>query len=264
LHSYDDRWAINFQRHHRDFDSVGHLRSYYRPLRSQVHTVDIVHPSAPLDGYRLLVAPHLNLLDAELGARLYDFVHHGGHLVLGPRSGMKDESNALLPLRQPGPLAPVLGAHVEEYYALDANVPLEPGGEAHTWAEWLEADQPDVEVLLHYAHANGWIDGKPAVVSRSVGSGRISYVGAWLDDHTMQRLTLDWLANSGVQPISAPEGVELCRRVGATGEVWIVINHTRQTRTVPRPAPARDFVTGQTAEPDLNLDGYGVAVLASE
>jgi beta-galactosidase len=264
LHSYDDRWAINFQRHHRDFDPVAHLESYYRSLRSRVHTVDILHPSAPLDGYRLVVAPHLHLLDAELGARLYDFVHRGGHLVLGPRSGMKDESNALLPLRQPGPLAPVLGAHVEEYYALDANVPLDPEGEAHTWAEWLQADQPDVEVPLHYGNANGWIDGKPAVVSRSVGAGSISYVGAWLDDHTMQRLTSMWLADSGVQTISAPEGVEVCRRVGASGEVWIVINHTRQARTVPSPATARDLVTGQTVGRDLTLDGYGVAVLAAE
>jgi beta-galactosidase len=71
-----------------------------------------------------------------------------------------------------------------------------------------------------------------------------------------------WLADSGVQAISAPEGVELCRRVGALGEVWIVINHTRQARTVPRPAPARDLVTGQTVDQDLVLDGYGVAVLA--
>ena len=62
LHSYDDRWAITFQRHHRDFDPVRHLGNYYRALQSQVHTVDIVHPSAPLDGYRLVVAPHLHLL----------------------------------------------------------------------------------------------------------------------------------------------------------------------------------------------------------
>jgi beta-galactosidase len=153
---------------------------------------------------------------------------------------------------------------VEEYYALDANVPLEPEGEARTWAEWLEADQSDVEVSLCYGSSNGWLDGKPAVVSRSVGSGRISYVGAWLDDRTMQRLTAGWVANSGARPISAPEGVEICRRVGPRGEVWIVINHTRQARTVARPAVARDLMLDQAAEPDLHLDGYGVAVLASE
>ena len=82
--------------------------------------------------------------------------------------------------------------------------------------------------------------------------------------HTMQRLTAGWVADSGVHSIPVPEGVEICRRVGPHGEVWIVINHTRQARTVARPAVARDLMTDQTAEPDLHLDGYGVAVLASE
>jgi beta-galactosidase len=261
LHSYQDRWAIDFQRHHRDFDPVGHLGSYYRPLRAVVHTVDIISPRAPLDGYRLVVAPHLHLLDTELAARLYDFVTRGGHLVLGPRSGMKDESNGLLPLRQPGPLAPVLGAHVEEYYALDTAVPLEPEGEARIWAEWLEPDQPEAEVLLRYGRFNGWIDGKAAVVSRAVGSGRISYVGAWCDEATMQRLTARWVASAGIATISVPNGVEICRRTGPDREVWIVINHGRRAETVTLPGSARDLITGRTAEGSLDLDGHAVAVL---
>src|SRR5579864_6953902 len=34
LHTYADRWAINFQGHHRDIDPVAHLLNYYRPLRT--------------------------------------------------------------------------------------------------------------------------------------------------------------------------------------------------------------------------------------
>jgi beta-galactosidase GanA len=67
-----------------------------------------------------------------------------------------------------------------------------------------------------------------------------------------------------VHQISAPEGVELCRRVGPSGEVWVVINHTRETQIVAPPVPARDLVTGQTVERDLSLDGYAVAVLVPE
>jgi hypothetical protein len=37
---------------------------------------------------------------------------------------MKDEFNALLPQRQPGYLADALGARVEQYYALEKDVPL--------------------------------------------------------------------------------------------------------------------------------------------
>src|SRR5215468_2241407 len=39
-----------------------------------------------------------------------------------------------------------------------------------------------VEVLLRYGRSNGWLDGQPAVVSRPFGRGRITYIGAVLDE----------------------------------------------------------------------------------
>ena len=39
----------------------------------------------------------LNVLPEATAEHLIDYVNHGGHLVLGPRSGMKDSYNALYP-----------------------------------------------------------------------------------------------------------------------------------------------------------------------
>jgi hypothetical protein len=57
LHSYDSRWAIDGQRHNRNFDPVGLLLSYYRP--------------------------------DDAAECLTEYVNGGGHLVLGPRSGIR-------------------------------------------------------------------------------------------------------------------------------------------------------------------------------
>ena len=73
LHSYDDRWAINGQRFHKDFDPVEHLLSFYRPLRAMSFGVDILHPSAPLSAYKLVIAPHLHLVDDEISEHHSDF-----------------------------------------------------------------------------------------------------------------------------------------------------------------------------------------------
>jgi beta-galactosidase len=124
LHDYDSRWAIEFQRHSRDFDPIAVLLDDYRPLRDAVQSVDIVSPTEPLDSYRLVLAPWLNVLPEELARHLLDYVRAGGHLVLGPRSGMKDEWNALHRQRQPGPLAGPLGGRVEQFYALLDAVPV--------------------------------------------------------------------------------------------------------------------------------------------
>ncbi len=262
LDSHDDRWALLLQKHHADYDPSAHLATYYRPLRALVHTVDVVHPGASFEGLRLIVAPHLHAIGEALARSLEGFVRRGGVLVLGPRSGVKDENNRLLPSRQPGPLASVLGAHVEEYFALDVGVPVAPAGEARIWAEWLETDEADAAGVLHYGPSNGWLDGKAAVVERKVGQGMVVYVGAWLDGATMARLAAGWVAASGADTTPAPEGVELCRRIGAGKEVWICINHGREEQRVPVPFSGVDVLTGRRCDREICLRARDVAVIA--
>ena len=164
------------------------LKSYYRALRQISQSVDVVSAYAPLDGYKLVAAPSLNVLPKDLADHLLEYVRNGGHLVLGPRSGMKDEFNALLPQRQPGFLVDALGARVEQYYALEKDFPVSGAwgnGEASIWAEQLKSQAPGDEVLLKYGKSNGWLDDQPAVITRAYGKGRITYVGAVLDDKLM-------------------------------------------------------------------------------
>src|SRR6266568_4143884 len=47
LHSYDSRWAIDWQRHNHEYDPVKEIVSYYRPLRAIAQSVDVVPPTAP-------------------------------------------------------------------------------------------------------------------------------------------------------------------------------------------------------------------------
>ncbi len=266
LHAYQDRWAIDFQRLHQDFDPRQHFLSFYKPLREAGLGVDILHPMASLEGFRLVIAPHLHLLDDALTAHLLAYVQGGGHLVLGPRSGFKDPNNALLPSRQPGPLAEPLGAHVEEYYALEGPVGVYGAwgtGEASIWAEWLLADAPDVDVLFSYRPSNGWLDGQPAMVTRPVGLGRLTYLGAWLDAPLMRKVT-HWLTTtSRVVPAltDLPDGVELCQRAGAGTEVFLLINHNAHPVQIGLPRPLRDVLTGNAHRQWINLPPRECAVL---
>jgi beta-galactosidase len=264
IFSYDSRWAIDLQRHHKDFDPIKQFVSWYRPLRIQAQAVDIVSPDANFDRYPLVVAPSLNVLTEGQAARLADYVRQGGHLVLGPRSGMKDDANALWPQRQPGPLSGVLGARVEQFYALDEDVPAAGAlgdATASIWAETLAPEASDVEVLERYGKADGWLDGKAAAVTRRVGKGRITYVGAWLDPATMSRFAGRLLTDAGIKPIipGIPETVEVAERSGAGRRALIVINHGAETQPLALPSGAR-LVVGDMK--DGRLPPHGVAVVA--
>lgn len=267
INDFDSRWAIGFQRHAKGFDPLAEFKAFYRPLRAQAGQVDVIGARAPLAGYRLVVAPALNVLPAEVASQLLAWVRQGGQLVLGPRSGMKDADNALWSQRQPGPLADALGGKVAQFYALDAGVPLqgEAGhGEASVWAEQLQAEAPDTQVLLRYGAANGWLDGQPALLSRRYGKGRISYLGAWVDDALLAELSRQWLAQAGVSsPLGAlPPGVEAGLREGGGHRVLVLINHATQPQTVQLPWASRDVLASraQPAGP-LRLPADGVAVL---
>jgi beta-galactosidase len=269
LWSYENRWAINLQRHHQDFDPNAHVLSFYRPLRFLGMDVDLAHTGAPLEQYRVVIAPHLHLFTDELAQRLLAYVRQGGHLLLGPRSGMKDQFNALLPAWQPGPLlAQALGGRVEEFYALEQEVPVSGAlgaGKALIFAEWLTPQAPDTEALLRYT-GHSWLHEKVAFLTRRVDRGRLSYLGAWLDDELMVHLATWLLASCGLSaPLGRlPEGVELCRRVGEGREVWIFVNHAAELRSCRLRGTMKDVLAGGERGPNVHLGPREVAVLMRE
>jgi beta-galactosidase len=264
LYSYDSHWAIQFQKHTEKYDDIGLLKSYYRALRQLSQSVDVVSASAPLEGYKLVAAPSLNVLPKDLADHLLEYVRNGGHLVLGPRSGMKDEFNALLPQRQPGFLVDALGARVEQYYALEKDFPVSGAwgnGQASIWAEQLKSQAPGDEVLLKYGKSNGWLDEQPAVITRAYGKGRITYVGAVLDDKLMA-VAAEWMTQkSGVTPVfgPVPDGVEVSRRVGPGKQVFVVINYAPEARRVVLPHSMKLVLDGKQGDA-VDLPPYGVAV----
>jgi beta-galactosidase len=266
LYDYDSRWAIDFQQHTEKYDQIGLMRSYYHAVRARSQAMDVINPDVPLDGYKLVVAPDLNLIPEARAKHLLDWVQGGGHLVLGPRSGMKDEFNSLLQQRQPGYLVQPLGGRVEQYYALEKDFPVSgKWGEGTTtvWAEQLKTTAPDTEVLMKYGAANGWLDGQPAAITRTVGKGRITYIGAILDEKLMAAAA-DWMiSTSGVTPAfgTVPDGVDVSRREGAGKQVFVLVNFKREPQRVTLPH-AMEVALGAAADGNaVELPAYGVEVL---
>jgi beta-galactosidase len=268
LNDYDSRWAIDWQKHTEKYDQFAILKSYYHALRKIAQSIDIVSPDVALDQYKLVVAPDLYLIPKERAEHLAAYVQNGGHLVLGPRSGLKDEFNALLPIRQPGYLAEPLGGQVEQFYALEKAIPVNGSlgnGEVSVWAERLKTTASDAEVLLHYGRSNGWLDGQAAVVTRRYGRGRITYIGGVLDDKLMEAAA-EWMTQSSqVNPVfgPVPDGVEVSRRIGPNGPVFVLINWGVEKQAVTLPRRMKSPLE-QKEVTQIELPQYGVAVLSDQ
>ncbi|MBB5327974.1 beta-galactosidase [Tunturiibacter gelidoferens] len=264
LQDYSSRWAINWQKHNKAFDPVDALLSYYAPLHKLAGSVDVVADTAPLTQYKLVVAPALNVLTPEAARNLEAYVRTGGNLVLGQRSAMKDEDNSLFPERQPGPLAAMLGARVEQFYALDQPVPVSGmWGDAQdtTWAEQLDITDQATQVLMSYGTSNGWLDGQPAAVTRKVGRGTITYIGTELDTAAMRRAAEWMLKVSGLPRVlpEMPEDVDVAIRSNEKSRILILTNYGSEIR-VKLPHSMHDVLKGGDTT-SVSLSRFGVVVL---
>ena len=157
-----------------------------------------------------------------------------------------------------------LGARVEQYYALEKDVPVSGAwgsGEASIWAEQLKSQAPGSEVLLKYGKSNGWLDDQPAVITRAYGKGRITYIGAVLDEKLMAAAAAWMTQESGVTTVfgPVPEGVEVSRRVGPGKQVFVLVNYSQENRRVNLPHSMNLVLEGKRADA-VDLAPYGVAV----
>lgn len=268
LYSYPSRLDIDWQKMNPKYDAISLLMSYYAPLHKLGYTIDIVPPTRDLTKYSLVIAPGLELLTQSEADNLESYVRNGGHLVLGQRSGMKDVHNSRWPQKQPGPMVPFLGAHVEQYQALGSPIcvnGLFGHAKAILFAEMLRTDSPQTKVLMRYQAPHSWLDGQPAAVTRKIGKGQFTYIGAWLDKAGVRR-EVEWMVQqANVKPdlFPVPAGVDVYKRVGTDHDVYIVENSSTKTATVQLPFAMKNLLSGGL-DKTLMLPAYGYSVLLAK
>jgi beta-galactosidase len=97
------------------FDPLRLSFEFYTALRSLGLDVDILPPNADLEGYSLVVAPSLPVLQEQWVERLQA---SSGHILFGPRSGSKTREFQIPAELPPGPLQPVLPLRVSAVESL--------------------------------------------------------------------------------------------------------------------------------------------------
>ena len=130
------------------------------------------------------------------------------------------------------------------------------------WAEQLSVSSPETKALMRYGKSNGWLDGQPAAVTRSVGQGSVTYIGAGLDGETMKAAARWMMRRAGLNPIMSdlPDDVDLAIRSGNGKRVYIFTNYGVSPRTISLPSMMEDVLVGGSVS-SVTLPQYGVAVL---
>lgn len=269
INDYDSRFAFQYQRSNQAFSYINLLISLYRPFHNRNIPVDILSSGADLSRYKVVVVPALFVLAEERARQLRSYVEAGGTLVMTFRSAVKDATGLIFDEPLPGRLQDVFGAVVAEY-----NSP-HPDEESTLWGvvEEMEGHCARARVWLDIMELRGaeavaeydagFMPNAVAMTRNRFGKGMAYYIGTQLEDQCADAVVEMILSGAGVTPgITTPEGVDASIRVGESGSLLFLTNHTEQPQSIQRPDGfTTDAITGEPAPEKIRLDSYDVAVL---
>lgn len=234
-------WVDDIERQGAGYRYPAVIFQYYGALRALGVDVDILPAGqAPLDGYRLIVAPTLAMPDQ---ATVENLQASEGLLLFGPRSGAKTQEFSISDGLPPGPLREFVPVKVIAVETLrpDCTETLHFQGERFESGRWCETiEVGEAEIVATYE------DGAPAAIR----SGRSVYVATLTDDAFLKSLLVRLCAEADIAVTPLPPTLRLRRRGGLT----FAFNLADQPVHAPAPEGV-DFVLGGG-----QIEPYGVAV----
>jgi beta-galactosidase len=247
-----------------------HLYRYYRAGFANQINVEVVAPDAAWDGYRVVLAPSLTLLDAGGAARLRAYVQGGGTLVLTVQSAVRNPDNALWQQALPAWLTELCGLEIEEQHALPGadTVGVVPAGAAddavrQEFSQVFDLVRTTTAKAL-FCYADRWFAGTPAVTVNEFGVGKVYYVAGVATVDFLTDLVARIAEQAGVRrnvvSVSSP-WVETVRLTASGRELLYVINHTREAQTVEVAGAPVNLLTGEAVAGQLELGPLAAACL---
>ncbi|MFC7360730.1 beta-galactosidase [Nocardioides astragali] len=263
LFDYEAWWGCELDSHPSiDVRYRDRAEDLHRALSAQGVGVDVVHPSADLSSYRLVVVPTLYLVSDATVAAVTAAAEAGATVVVTYFSGIVDEHDHIRLGGYPGAFRDLLGVRTTEFLPLLEGQTVQVEGlstgpvTADTWAEDLELAGAEAVA----SHVDGPAAGRAAVTRRDVGTGAAWYVATRLDATGTDGLVERLVTEAGLERLpGASAHVEVTRRVGEEASWLFVINHGDAPAEVP--VHGVDLVAGEKVAGDLAVPAGGVAVV---
>jgi beta-galactosidase len=232
LWSHDVLWDLEIHKQTALWDTWDHRFKMMAAVKAAGAPLDYVGEGDDLSAHPFLVAPAYQLVDEALVAEWTRYVEAGGHLVLTCRTGQKTRSGQLPEAPWAGLIAPLVGAEVELFdNLLDGDRGLvRMKGKGYAWNRWADVLKPLPGTDTLAVYADQFYAGRPAVVSRRLGRGTVTYIGADTIDGGLERDVLrEVYIRAGVEPEAYPPGVYVEWRDG----FFVAVNYSSRPFAVP-------------------------------
>ena len=214
LHDYEACWITELDGQTEDFHYTRLMIDFYKSVRVNGGSLDIVGKKADFTGYKLIIVPSFVHLETDTFKKM---VSSGAKILAGPRTGIKNR-NFQIPenLSLEG-----LGYKVKRVDALPYELPVEvewkgQKGKLHVWRE-----QGDSSGISEGKSEDGF----PVITSGNQGS----YLCGWPDEALLSSIMKEQMTMAGLKPITLPEYL----RVRQRGDLLFFTNYGKKNVDIP-------------------------------
>ncbi len=216
--------------------------------------------------YELLIYPHASIMTRETADLLETYCENGGRLVLGARTGYKDERGFYQTIPMPGFAAKLGGVSITDYTIVasyEPSVSINWNGRvlpAPSFNEILSAENGGI---VFGTYDGGYYEGKPGLVCREYSHGGAAY---YFGGGFAKETATAFLEDTGVihpydKLLELPECAELEVRAKAGVEYFFIMNFSSSDVSIKLHTAFFDLIRACNLEGEVLLNGYDVLVL---
>ena len=235
IHDYESCWMTEIDGQTQDFHYTRLMLDFYKSIRTNGGSLDIVGKNTDFTGYKLIIIPSFVHLDEEIFSRI---TLSGAKILAGPRTGVKTNGFQI-----PHNLSlEGLGFKVTRVDALPQELPIE--------VEW-KGIKGHINVWREQGQCSGTSDGKgiddmPVVTTGNKGS----YLCGWPDENLLKAIMKEQMLSAGLTTVSLPQYL----RVRQRGNLLFFTNYGKQKVSIPKEYNG-EFLLGQRelAQSDLAI-----------
>jgi beta-galactosidase len=270
IKDYANEWDAGLDVWHRRVNAVSEYGLFAALQRKHVPAdycyIDHMQ-GRDLAKYKVLFYPHAVILTQEIVDKLTEYVAQGGCLVLGCRTGYKDETGKCIMQKLPGLIQALSGTDVPEYSLVapdEGMIYVDWDGiqvEAEAFHDLLAPIGDGAKVEAYYT--GSYYKGAPALISNSYGKGKVYYFGATFNEQAAG-IFLDklHLSEPYKELITVPDTCEIAIREKEGQSYLFVLNYLKEAIPFTLHKTARNLISGELQGGEQMLEAYEARVYA--
>lgn len=267
LKDFEAEWVFDYQFLTKEVDVGAPFDAFFQAASESKHNIDFIGREADFSGYKVIFAPNLILMDAELAGKIRGYVERGGTFVLSGHSAAKDRDNGMTDEVKPILVRDLFGVEVVDsqcYQPPSAKKNAVRFADGKTVPVYVFADMlKPTKASVLATWAEDFLGGTPAVTVNEAGKGRAVYYGSFFNLQAARHLIGYFAGQYKLKPLmaGAPAGVEVTRRTKGPKEYYFVLNHEEETVAI-KPGPGYyDLLAGAAAGATITLRPFEYKVL---